>query len=110
MPRTYKVLGQAAPPAASETPLYAPAAGASAVCSGLFVCNRGAVPATFRVSVSVGGGLTAPKDFIYFGEALPKTSTLLSVAGVTPGSLDAIRVWASTADVSFNLFGQEVTP
>ena len=61
-----KVLGQAAPAATTETVLYTVPGGKTVVGSSLVVCNRSSITTTFRVSVSVGGGATANKDYLAY--------------------------------------------
>ena len=78
---TIKTLGQAAPLATTETTLYTVPAVTTAVCSSLICCNRGATSTTFRVSVSVGGGATANKDYIYYDLAIPANDTFIATAG-----------------------------
>ena len=104
-----KVLGQAAPNATTETTLYTVPALASSVVSSLIVANRGASVATFRISVSVGGGATANKDYIYYDILMPPNDTFIATVGLTLAAGDIVRCYASTANVSFSIFGEENT-
>lgn len=101
-----KVLGQSAPSATTETDLYTVPAGKKAKTTSLFVCNRGS-SGTYRISVSVGGGATATKDYLYFDVTLAATSTTLIPMDGFLSAGDKVRVYASSADFSFNLFGEE---
>lgn len=90
------------------TPLYTVPAATSAVTSTLVACNRGAVIATFRVSVAIGGAGDADAQYILDDVTLdPKQSRFLTL-GTTHEATDVVRVFASTANVSFNLFGTEI--
>lgn len=110
MPTTIKVLGQAAPSATTETTLYTVPAATTAVGSTLVVCNRSSsAAATFRVSVSVGGGATANKDYLYYDFLIPPSDTLAATVGLSAGAADVVRVYASTANLSFTLYGAEIT-
>lgn len=109
MATTRKVLGQAAPNATTETVLYTVPALTSTVCSTGTVCNRAATAATFRVSVSVGGGATASKDYIYYDVTIAGNDTFAFTFGATLATTDVVRVYGSTANLSFNLFGQETS-
>jgi hypothetical protein len=101
-----KVLAQSAPSATTETDLYTVPAAKIAKLTSLFVANRGAA-ATFRVSVSVTGGATANKDYLHYDVAIGANSTI-QVDGLGYASAtDKVRVYASTANLSFNLFGEE---
>ena len=104
---TQKVLGQSAPNATTETTLYTVPAATSSVASSIVVCNRSGVAVTFRVSVSVGGGATANKDYLYYDLPLAANDSFAATLGITLAATDIVRVYASTANLSFNLFGQE---
>jgi len=109
MATTIKTLGQAAPGATTEVDLYTVPASTSTVCSSIVICNRSAVAVTFRVSVSVGGGVTANEDYLYYDISLAANTTYVATIGISLAATDVVRVYAGTADVSFNLFGQENT-
>lgn len=104
---TQKVLGQNSPNATTETDLYTVPGATSAVVSTLTVCNRSGTQATFRVSVSVAGGATATKDYLYYDVTVAGNDTFAATLGITLGAADKVRVYASTNTLSFNLFGQE---
>jgi hypothetical protein len=106
---TYKVLGQSAPSATTPTDLYTVPGSTSAIASTLFVTNRGATATTFRVSVAVGGGATANKDYLYYDISIPSNDTLAVTAGITLATTDVVRVYAGNSNLSFTLFGSELT-
>jgi hypothetical protein len=103
---TYKVLGQTAPLATTETNLYV--APAAAVASSIIVCNRGTTQATFRVSISVNSNVTDSKDYIYYDLLIAGNDTFIATIGVTLAATDVVRVYASSANFSFSLYGSEV--
>lgn len=111
MAEVRKILGQVAPAATTEVDLY--------VCSGttketvtssIVVCNRAAVAATFRISMSEDGNPTANEDYFYYDVSLLPNDTFVAQLGLTMNNLDTIRVYASTANLSFSVFGVEITP
>jgi len=104
-----KSLGQVAPSATTETDLYTVPTARTAVCSSIVICNRANTSATFRVSHSVGGGATATKDYLYYDVTLAGNDTFIATIGMTLDTPDKIRVYASSANLSFNLYGQENT-
>lgn len=106
---TYKCLGQAAPNATTETTLYTVPASTSAVSSSVSVCNRSGVATTFRVSVSVGGGATANKDYLYYDLPLNGNDTFTATVGLTLAAGDIVRCYAGTANVSFAIWGTQIT-
>jgi len=109
MATTLKILGQAAPSATTETDLYTVPAATSTVVSSIVICNRGASAATVRVSNSIGGAATSNKDYLYYDLTIPPYDTFIATIGLSLATTDKVRVYASTANVSFNLYGQENT-
>jgi len=106
---TYKCLGQSAPSATTETTLYTVPGATSAIVSTIVVCNRGAAEATFRISVAVGGGATGNPDYLYYDLPIAAKDTFAATFGVTLAATDKIKVYASSADLSFSAFGSEIT-
>ena len=105
-----KVLGQVAPGATTETTLYTVPALTESAGTSLVVCNRSATAATFRISVSVGGGGTATKDYLFYDYQIDGNGTFrLPNLRWTLATTDIVRVYASTANLSFTLFGLEHT-
>lgn len=109
MPDTIKILGQQAPNATTETDLYAVPSATTAVISSIVVCNRGTSSATFRISVSASGGATTNKDYIYYDLPLGSNDTFIATVGISLATTDRIRVYASTANLSFAAYGVEIT-
>lgn len=108
MPSTYKVLGQAAPAANTDSTLYTVPSATSAVCSTLTVCNRG-VSATFRVAVRPAGATLANQHYVVFDNFVNANDTIFLTLGITLAATDVVTIRASTGDVSFNLYGVENT-
>jgi hypothetical protein len=106
---TYKTLGQSAPSATTETDLYTVPGATSAVVSTLTICNRGASAGTVRVNVSVGGGATANKEYLYYELTVAAYDTFAATMGVTLAATDKVKIYASSGNFSFNLFGSEHT-
>jgi hypothetical protein len=106
---TYKVLGQAATAATTETDLYTVPASTSAIGSTLVVANRAATEATFRVSVSLAGAATATKDYLIYDATISGNQTATFTIGITLATTDKVRVYGSSANLSFNLFGTQVS-
>lgn len=104
----YKVLGQAAPAADTDTTLYTVPASTETVVSSFVVANRGATSATFRMAVRVGGAALSSEQYHYYDVELPGNSTFVATTGNTLAATDVVTVRASTANLSFNLSGKEV--
>ena len=107
MADTLKVLGQAAPPAATMTDLYT--APCQVVVSSIIICNRGFSDTTFRVAVAVAGASIENKQYLFYDTRIPGNETLAAQIGVTLGATDKIRVYAGNNMLSFSAFGIEVT-
>lgn len=108
MANTYKVLGQLAPAATTNTTLYTVPAATSAVCSTLAVTNRG-VSTTFRVAVRPAGATLANEHYIVYDNYVNQYDSIFLTMGVTIAATDVITVYAGTATLSFSLFGSELT-
>jgi hypothetical protein len=104
-----KVLGQEAPGATTATDLYTVPDLTQTTCSSLVVCERGNAAATFRVSVRVAGATASNEQYLYYDKAIGANETFTAVLGITLGQTDVVTVYASTANLSFNLFGVETS-
>lgn len=107
MATTYKVLGQSAPAATTNTDLYTVPAATSAVCSTLTICNRG-VSTTFRVAVRPGGAALADQHYIVYDNYVNAGDTIFLTLGISLAATDVVTVYAGTANTSFSLFGSEI--
>lgn len=109
MATNYKVLGQVMPAATTLVALYTVPALGSAVISSITVCNRSATTATFRISVAVDGAADAGYQYVFYDVTLTGNGTVVLTAGLTLDAADVLRVYASSASVAFQAFGQETT-
>ncbi len=109
MPDVIKVLGQLDPSATTVTTLYTVPDLTQTTVSSLVICNRGGSGASFRISVHVGGAGADDKQYIFYDEAIAATTTRTVVIGMCLNQTDVVKVYASAANVSFNLFGVETT-
>lgn len=105
----YKPLGHAAPAANTETDLYTVPANTSVVESSIVICNRGVPPTTCRVSHSWLGAATANTDYWYYDLLIPGQDTFIATIGATLQATDKVRIFANNSNLSFNLYGSEVT-
>ena len=104
-----KVLGQVAPSATTTTTLYTVPDLTQTTVSSLVAVNRGGSSSTFRVSIHVGGATADNKQFIFYDEDLAATTTRTVVIGICLSQTDVVKVYASSGDFSFNLFGVETS-
>jgi hypothetical protein len=108
MASTYKVLAQSAPSATTNTDVYTVGSGKSAVVSTITVCNRAASAATYRIAIRVAGATIANEDYIAYDATVPANDTISLTLGVTLAATDVVTVYASTANLSVNIFGSEI--
>ena len=108
MATTYKVLGQSAPSATTNTTLYTVPSATSAVASTLSICNRG-VSTTFRIAVRPAGATIANEHYIVYDNYVNAGDTIFLTLGITLATTDVVTVYAGTANTSFSLFGSEIT-
>lgn len=108
MATTYKVLGQSAPSATTNTDLYTVPSATSAVCSTLAICNRG-VSTLFRVAVRPAGATLANEHYVVYDSAISAGDAIFLTLGISLATTDVVTVYAGTANVSFSLFGSEVS-
>ena len=109
MATIYKILGQSAPAATTEVDLYTVPAATDAVVSTVTVCNRGTASGTFRIYVSPAGAATADANYLVYDASLDAKGFIAFTLGITLDATDELRVYASTADFSFNAFGTELS-
>lgn len=109
MASTYKVLAQSAPSATTNTDVYTVGSGKSAVVSTITVCNRAATAATYRIAIRVAGATIANEDYIAYDASVPANDSIALTLGITLAATDVVTVYASTANISFNLFGSEIS-
>ena len=109
MATIYKVLGQSSPLATIETALYTVPASTSAIGSSIIIANRSTSVATFRVSIAVNGATTTNKDYIYYDLPIGANDTFIATIGITLGDTDEVRIYASNTNLSFSLYGSEIS-
>lgn len=109
MADSYPILGQSAPSATTQTTVYTVPASTEAIVSSITICNRGSVSATFRVAVQAGGGTVANEDYIAYNHAIEPNETVIMTVGIGMEATDLVSVYASNANLSFGVFGMEIT-
>lgn len=107
MATTYKVLGQSAPSATTNTTLYTVPAATSAIVSTLSVCNRG-VSTTFRIAVRPAGAAIANEHYVIYDSYVNAGDTIFLTLGITLAATDVVTIYAGTTNISFGLFGSEI--
>jgi hypothetical protein len=109
MATNYKVLGQVAPLATTATTLYTVPAATEAVVSTITICNRGTTAATYRIAVRPNGDALANTHYIAYDTAVSANDSIGLTLGITLDAADVVTVYASNADLTFALFGSEIS-
>jgi len=109
MAATYKVLGQSAPSATTNTSLYVVPSSTSTIISTLTVCNRDTSAGTYRIAIRPAGATIANSHYIVYDSSIAANDTVTFTLGITLATTDVVTVYASSANISFNAFGSELT-
>lgn len=105
---SYKVLGQVAPAATTNTTAYTVPASTEAVISTISVANRGATNATYRIAIRPDGATLANEHYIAYDTTVTANNTTMITVGITINAADVVTVYASNTNLSFNVFGSEI--
>lgn len=108
MATTYKVLGQSAPNATTNTDIYTVPSATQAVISTISVCNRASSELTFRIAVRPSGEALENKHYIAYNSKIAGQDSLFITVGITASAGDIITVYSSEANLSFNIYGSEI--
>ena len=109
MATNYKVLGQSNPAATTLTSLYTVPAATQTVVSTITIANQAATAATYRIAVRIAGASIATAQYLAYDVSLPANASDTLTLGITVGATDVISVYSSTATMSFNAFGSEIS-
>jgi len=104
-----KVLGQVNPSATTLTTLYTVPSAKEAVVSSISVANLTTTAATFRLAVRPAGEAIANKHYIGYDITVGASDSTIITVGLTLATTDVISVYASTANVAFQAFGDEAS-
>ena len=109
MPKVYKVLGQVNPSATSASSVYTVPSATNVVVSTITVCNYGSSTASYRIAIRPDGATLENKHYIAYDSSVPANDTINLTLGLTLDETDVVTVYASSASVSFGVFGSEIT-
>lgn len=109
MANAYKVLGQSAPSATTATSLYTVPSATEAVVSTIVVANRANTAGSFRLSVRPNGTAQANQHYLAYDVPIAANDSTTLTLGITMDAADVITVYASSANMSFNAFGTEIS-
>ena len=105
----YKVLAQSAPSATTATDVYTVGSGVETVISTIIIANRAATAGTFRLSVRPNGGTQTNAMYCAYDVPVAANDSTTLTLGITVDAADVITVYCSSADMSVNVFGTEIS-
>jgi hypothetical protein len=106
---TYKVLAQSAPSATTNTDVYTVGSGKQATISTITIANRAASSTTYRIAIRVAGSALSNEEYIAYDVVIAANDTSALTLGITLGAADVVTVYAGSANLSFNIFGTEIS-
>lgn len=109
MADTNKTLAQSIPSASVLTDAYTVPGATSAVVSTILICNQSSSNSIFRISVAVAGAGDTGKQYLYYNIPIRGNDTFAATLGITLATTDIIRVYGGNGQISFNIFGIEIT-
>ncbi len=110
MAQNFKVLGQSNPTAFTNTTLYTVPAATQAVISTITIANANTTTnANFSIAIRPAGETLAAKHYITNNNVVQNLDTIGLTLGLTLGNTDVVTVYASNPNVSFGIFGSEIT-
>jgi hypothetical protein len=109
MANAYKVLAQSAPSATTATNVYTVPAATETVISTVIIANRAATAGTFRLSVRPNGGTQTDAMYCAYDVPVAANDSTTLTLGLTLDATDVITVYCSSADMSINIFGTEIS-
>jgi glucose-6-phosphate dehydrogenase assembly protein OpcA len=109
MAQVYKVLGQSAPAATTDTNIYTVPAATETVVSTIVIANRASTASSFRIAVRPNGATVANQHYIAYDVPIVGNDSTTLTLGITMDAGDIVTVRSSSTNLSFNLFGSEIT-
>lgn len=109
MANAYKVLAQSSPSANADTDIYTVPATTETVISTIVVANRDSSPATYRIAIRPDGESLSNKHYVAYDVSVGISDSTALTLGITMNVDDVLTVRASTANLSFNVFGSEIS-
>ena len=115
MPTAYKILGQTLPTANLLSNVYVVPTSTSAIISTITVCNQSSANANVDIMIRPINETLANKHYLIKGVTIPRADTMILSPGVTLNASvivavnNAVVTGETAANVSFNVFGVELT-
>jgi len=105
----YKILGQSAPSATTNTDVYTVPGSTETVISTIVIANRGASAGSFRLAFRPDGAGIANTHYVAYDVAIAANDSTTLTLGVTLNAADVVTAYASSADMTVSIFGTEIS-
>jgi len=115
MPTAYKILGQTLPTANTLSNVYVVPTSTSAIISTISICNQSSANANVDIMIRPINDTLANKHYLIKGVTIPRADTMILSPGITLNASvivavnNAVASGETAANVSFNVFGVELT-
>jgi len=115
MATAYKILGQTLPTANTLSNVYVVPTSTSAIVSTITICNQSSANANIDIMIRPINETLANKHYLVKGVTIPRADTMILSPGVTLNASvivavnNAVASGETAANVSFNVFGVELT-
>ena len=112
MPTSYKILGQSNPSATTNTTVYTVPSSTSAVISTITIANQAGTAGSYRIIAQKSADVSATilaKQYLAYDVAIAANDTTALTLGISLETGDVIKVYCSSANMSVNIFGSEIT-
>ena len=112
MAQTYKRLGAINPSANTQTNVYVVPASTEAVISTIAVCNQDSTNVSYSLIVMPPGAFASPSaaaNFVIRGAVVPAADSIILTIGLTANAGTVIAANTNNPNVSFSIFGSEIT-
>jgi hypothetical protein len=105
----YKILGQTAPNATTNTTVYTVPSATQAVVSAIVIANRSAESKLYRIAAVPSGASLSNEHYIAYDVTVAGGDSSTLNIGMTLAAADLITVYAATNELSFTVFGSEIS-
>ena len=103
------MLAQSAPAATTATDVYTVPAATESVISTVVIANRAATAGSFRLSIRPNGSAQANQHYIAYDVPIAANDSTTLTLGITMDAADVLTAYCSSADMSVNVFGTEIS-
>lgn len=112
MATIYKILGQSNPNATTNTTVYTVPSTTTAVISTITIANQASTAGSYRIIAQKSADVSATilaKQYLAYDVAISANDTTALTLGISLETGDVIKVYCSSANISVNIFGSEIT-